>query len=50
MYKQPEVVTINDYETKAQKDAEFVDVKPEKPPVDPDDGWEITFEVRDKNA
>ena len=50
VYKQPEVVTINDYETKAQKDAEFVDVKPEKPPVDPDDGWEITFEVRDKNA
>lgn len=50
VYKQPEVATINDYETKAQKDAEFVDVKPEKPPVDPDDGWEITFEVRDKNA
>ena len=41
---------LNDYETKAQKDAEFVDVKPKKAPVDPNDGWEITFEVRDKNA
>ena len=50
VYKQPEVVTINDFEAKAQKDAEFVDVKPKKAPVEPNDGWEITFEVRDKNA
>ncbi len=50
IYKQPEITTINDYETKAQQDAEFVEQKPQKPPVDPDDGWEITFEVRDKNV
>ena len=49
IYEQTQITTINDYKIKAQKDAEFVDEKHEQKPIDPDDGWEITFEVRDKS-
>lgn len=50
VYIAPEVATINDYEIKAQKDAEFVDEKIEEEEEDnqQNDEWEITFEVRDK--
>ena len=65
IYVEPKISTINDYDNKAKKDAEFVGepLKEEKQtakktedenknePSKPleDDGWEITFEVRDKN-
>ena len=55
---EPKISTINDYDTKAKQDAEFIGKKePEqkntenKSTTEPqDDGWEITFEVRDKNV
>ena len=58
VYVEPKISTINDYDTKAKQDAEFIGKKePEqkntenKSTKEPqDDGWEITFEVRDKNV
>ena len=56
VYVEPKISTINDYDTKAKQDAEFVgaDIREKQEdnsdtkPLE-DGGWEITFEVRDKN-
>ena len=50
VYTPHEIVTVNDYKTKAEQDADFVDEKIPTPEVkeEKEEDWEITFEVRDK--